>query len=437
MSSDRQTLEVRPIIVRAGEEAEISVRLFSTHTRFYRGETYEATVVPLETCASAGNETGLNAPGVVTADGALRFRARFGSEQEHLLRVSEVRGGSRRTVGAARIYSLSEDFFRLDPYKGDFHIHSCRSDGVELPGFVAASCRGIGCDFMALTDHGAYAPSLEARDEFEGVGIDLRVFPGEEVHLPGNPVHIVNFGGGKSVNELAAVPSYRREIEEKARALGPPPHGVDPRLWASTLWCFEKIRDSGGLGILCHPYWKPSDRFDLPGDFVSALYDARPFDAVEVVGGYERHEMESNLIQVARYHESRARGKDLGAVGVSDAHGCDTGSLFGWYYTVVFADSPELPGIVSAVRERLSVAVEAVPGSPTRAHGPARLVNYTHFLLREYFPKHDELCVEEGRLMRAHLTGDGSAAAGLLAARGRTAKLLSRCKSGAEELIGY
>jgi hypothetical protein len=96
-------------------------------------------------------------------------------------------------------------------------------------------------------------------------------------------------------------------------------------------------------------------------------------------------------------------------VGVSDAHGCERGELFGWYYTIVFAASPALGDLIGAIKDLQSVAVETLPGAPVQVHGPMRLVKYAHFLLREFFPGHDALCREESEAMFAHLGTDGSA----------------------------
>ena len=53
-------------------------------------------------------------------------------------------------------------------------MHSHYSDGQESPAYVAAACRREGLDFMALTDHGQYKPSLEAQQAFENVRLILK-----------------------------------------------------------------------------------------------------------------------------------------------------------------------------------------------------------------------------------------------------------------------
>jgi hypothetical protein len=107
-------------------------------------------------------------------------------------------------------------------------------------------------------------------------------------------------------------------------------------------------------------------------------------------------------------------------VGVSDAHGCERGELFSWYFTIVFAASPALADLIAGIRDLLSVAVETLPGAPVQVYGPMRLVKYAHFLLREFFPGHDALCREESEAMFAHLRGDGAARNALAAMQGRT-----------------
>ncbi len=210
------------------------------------------------------------------------------------------------------------------------------------------------------------------------------------------------------------------EIEKDLPALLP---GVERLQYAACLWCYQKIREAGGLGLFCHHYWLSRHRYDIPEAMITQHFEDQPFDALELISGYHPFEIESNVLQVARYHEERARGKKIPIVGVSDAHGCERGELFGWYYTVVFAPSSDLPDLMTSIKDFYSVAIETLPGETMRAFGPFRLVKYAQFLLREIFPLHDELCLEEGRLMLAHLAGDEKARDVLHLYGGRTAAL--------------
>jgi hypothetical protein len=425
---ENQYFDVSPRILRADAEAEITVRPRFDHCRFDEDATYEVTCFPAEQLGGRGGlgERGGRA-GHSLRDGALGVRRRFEGEQEHVLLVERIDGDTRARVGAFRVYSVADDLFGRRPYKGDLHVHSCRSDGRESPGYVAGACRRIGLDFVAVTDHRRYAPSLEAAAAFDGVDIDLGIHPGEEVHPPDNPVHIVNFGGGLGLSELFAdAEAHRAQVKEVEESLPELARGVDPYAYASCVWCFEKIREAGGLGIFCHPYWFCANRYDVPGALTSQLLEDRPFDALEVISGFHRNEVESNTLQVARYHDERAGRRRMPVVGVSDAHGCERGELFGWYYTIVLSPTPGLADLIASVKDLHSVAVEALPGETPRAHGPFRLVKYAQFLLREVLPRHDELCLEEGRLMLAHLAGDEGAARALSGLAGRAAKLYDR-----------
>jgi hypothetical protein len=420
--------DVTPRIVPADRETLIEIRPLYEHVRFRNDAGYRVTCYPLEEYAlRSGWPEGADVI-LRPTDGALRLSRYFENEQEHLLHVEEiVEGAADRTIGEFRIYSLTDDLYRRRPYKGDLHIHSYRSDGRESPGYVAAAARGIGLDFMAVTDHHLYAPSLEAQQAFDGVKIDLRIYPGEEVHPPGNPVHMINFGGRFSLNEMFSGNTYWAEVQALQDRLGPLSPGVDPYQYASCCWCFDRIRQAGGLGIFCHPYWFTQRRYAPSGALTGHLFQEQPYDAFELLGGYFTHEEDSNTLQVARYHDERARGRQIPIVGVSDAHGCERGELFGWFYTIVFAPSTDLPDLITSIKDLYSVAVAALPGETVRAYGPFRYVKYALFLLREALPLHDALCVEESRLMREHLAGDATAADRLADLSGRTAALLERC----------
>ncbi|MFH1571197.1 MAG: hypothetical protein ABIL09_24625 [Gemmatimonadota bacterium] len=426
MNNESRFFDVLPRVVLAGERTTISIRPRFTHVRFDPAATYEALVYPGERYQPAG---GAPQPAALARRGeALEVTHLFAGEQEHILEIIDTSSPERRVALRVLLYAAEADLHGCVPYKGDVHLHSHHSDGRESPAFVAASCRRIGLDFMALTDHGRYAPSIEAQDAFAGVDLDLLICRGEEVHPPDNPVHMVNFGGRCSVNEaMAADPeAYREGVSRQAAALGGVADEVVRRQVASCAWVFDRIRAGGGLGIYCHPYWHIRHGYTPSAAVTAALFERQPFDAYEVIGGYGRDAVDSNTLQVSRYHEERARGRQIPIVGVSDAHGCHNSDLFGWYYTIAFAPELTLEALTRGIRQLQSVAVEALPGEAVRVYGPLRLVQYALFLVGQLFPAHDELCAEEGRLMLSWAAGDPEARSALASLRGQCARLWSR-----------
>lgn len=418
-----------PRIVPANRETAITIRPLFEHCRFAPDRAYCVACYPAEEFAQRSGWAPETRIPVTPKENAIRFTQFFEGEQEHVIVLEDTTDEAPREAAGFRAYSLEEDLYARGPRKGDVHMHSFRSDGRESPAYVAGACRRIGLDFMAVTDHRQYTPSLEAQRAFAYVPHDLKIFPGEEVHPPENPVHIINFGGAFSVNDLFRndEETYRREVGRIQESLGSLPPGVDAYQYASCVWCFDKIREGGGLGVFCHPYWFTQHRYTPSGALTSYLLEQQPYDAFEVIGGFHRHEVDSNTLQVARYHEERARGRTIPIVGVSDAHGCERGELFGWYYTIVFAPSLELGDLIGAIKAGYSVAVEALPGESARAYGPFRFVKYALYCMREIFPHHDALCAEEGRLMLACAAGEADAADRLAHLSGQTAAWLDTC----------
>ena len=76
--------------------------------------------------------------------------------------------------------------------------------------------------------------------------------------------------------------------------------------------------------------------------------------------------------------------------------------------------------------QALRIAVDTI-SEEFRLVGEPRLVRYGCFLLKNYFPLHDELCAEEGRLMRQYVIGTSEereeAAAMLKVIHGRMKRL--------------
>ena len=350
-------------------------------------------------------------------------------EGEYTIRLDAADGSGNFTEQAVfSIYALRNDLYQLTPYKGDFHMHSVASDGLHSPEYVAATCRKTGFDFMALTDHRLYEPSLVAQKAMAEFGCDMLVTPGEEVHLADNGVHIINFGGKSSINRLAAddEKAYFTTVDEYMKTVPEKYDEVTRFQVAASEWAFDRIRECGGVAMFCHPYWRPRSHNYIGEDTIDLLLERQRFDVLEVIGGFESFEYEGNLLSVARWREETAKGRSIPVAGVSDSHDCDT-SLTGWYYTIVFAKELSFESIAAAIRDDRSVAVHCPPGNFPLVVGPFRLVRFAYFLLREVYPAHDALCRAEGEIMLRALAGEEPDARGELARRrGEVADFLAQ-----------
>ena len=202
MRQESADYEVFPKIVEAGRKTAIGIRPLGQHAEFDERTDYRITVIPM--CDSReGSDLAYDTILCRADSGSLILEYTFAGEQPNILRVVWLgHEQEERHIGDFMVYSLHPDLFPLRPYKGDFHVHTCRSDGREAPAVVAANYRKAGFDFMAITDHGQWEPSEEAISAYADVPVDLRIFHGEEVHPPENHVHMVNFGGKYSINRM-------------------------------------------------------------------------------------------------------------------------------------------------------------------------------------------------------------------------------------------
>ena len=428
---ENRYFDVLPRIVPADAESVIEIVPLFDHVRFDENCAYELTYAPMEYPAQQGGlEPGTKIP-LAPENGRIRITAYFEAEQEHTLILEATCNDKKHTVGNFRVYSVKEDLYGLRPYKGDFHMHSHRSDGVESPAYMAGICRRVGLHFMGLSDHRYYAASIEAADAFADVPVDLRIYPAEEVHTPDNPIHILNFGGREGVTEYYRddETAYREEVAALMESLPPTPPGVNRFHYAACLWASEYIRTRDGMSMLCHPYWITGNRHNVEEPILDLFFENEVFDVLELISGFgyeSLNRMDVNALQVARYLEERAKGRRIAVAGISDTHGAERSDAFGRYYTVCFAPSLDLADLIASMKELRAVAVEAPAGHLPRAYGPFRLVKYTQFLLREIFPQHDELCFEEGRLMLQYASGDPSAVERLRLLQGQTKALYGK-----------
>jgi hypothetical protein len=434
--------DVTPLIVAADEFSTVTIRPRYEHAKFPQAELLELRFFAQEGLNyDPETEQSRWQPGKpdnikdwkLLPDGSIVMQAFFPGEQEHVLQVrgyAEADKKLQRSIRSFRFYSLQKDLLNLQPLKGDFHIHSSGSDGAQDALYVAARYREAGFDFCAISDHRNYEPSLRAIDYWQKHFEDFRLYPGEEVHSTGNPVHIINFASSFSVNKKCFddEAKYRQEVAAYLENIEQTDTRLDYFPVAASEWVFDQIRAGGGLAVFCHPYWYYQFKSAINEGIIDAMFQRRRFDAFELIGGFHRHQYRSNNLQIVRWCEESAKGNRFPVVGVSDSHGTDTyplsgsgdfahgisysetrdGNLFNWYYTVVLAKENSREGIIEAIKSQRCAAIEAPPNERAHAYGDLRITRYISFLLREYFPPHQRYCQTQGALMLRHLAGENN-----------------------------
>ncbi len=442
MKSVLYDYDIYPKAFVGNTEKTITVQPLGDHAAFKAGNMYTIHVLKTNQ-GNMGTYPERSGRSTVTAtpdaDGCLRVTAYFEGEGEHYLNIHESADGRR--VCTLSVYSLDEDMAGRIPQRGDLHLHTCRSDGHESPVITASNYRGYGYDFMVISDHNRYYPSVECIQAFGDIS-DVTLVPGEEVHLLLNDVHYINFGGTYSINGLViggpndekagSDPAWRsidgnapeamtREaylemIRERAKNV--PLANESERLSYAVLeWTYEHMQANGGLGVFVHPYWL-CQCMQLPEEYTEFIYKNKPFDAFEVLGG--ENYFGQNGFQTALYYEMRAKGIDPAVVGATDSHSShaehNRNALI--CSTIVFAKENTREGLVQAIKDKYSVAVDTI--SPEyRLVGDFRWIRYGSFLMENYFPIHDLVCATEGHYLKRHFNGDKRATEVLKAMKGQ------------------
>ena len=433
MKMELHDYDIFPKVFPVGVSADITVKPLGVHTKF-SGE-YKIMVQRLDGGHighefSAWNHTDY----FVTPceDGCLRFTYTADKEGELAVRIYK-KDSDRRTV-QLNLYALAEDMADRIPLRGDLHMHTCRSDGHGDPAVVCADYRMKGYDFIVVTDHSRYYPSLEAMRAYKDVKIALNILPGEEVHLPQTDVHIVNAGGLFSINglfdylrnyietngdidarrfddtvtppDIVTDEQYNRELDAIEASLTDVPADVNKRWYAVCVWAFDKIREAGGLGIFAHPYWI-SDMWQIHEPFTQYMLANKPFDAFEVLGGENYYQQ--NGFQTAIYYDEYRRGNVLPIVGSTDSHNStENNRNAAICSTIVFAHKNERADILQSIKDKYSVAVDTI-SAEYRLVGEHRFQKYACYLMENFYPLHDRAAYSDGEIMRKYYLGEADA----------------------------
>ncbi|MBP5313227.1 MAG: hypothetical protein J6112_10385 [Clostridia bacterium] len=455
MRNELYEYEITPAVFLTGRQITLSLRAVNERRTLEAGHEYNVLINESSRAEdSRFIGSGCTRALKVTAgdDHVLRITAVF--EREGMYQIHVFYRESEGFLGEFRVYALGDDMKGLYPYRGDFHMHSSRSDGNEDPFLVVSNYRETGYDFTIISDHGKYYPSLEARAKFkiakndESPITDMQVLTGEEIHLPLNDLHYISCGSAFSVNALVTPnsnqaymgddprgrsadgncpPTMTREafmemITERAKYVDRPIES-ERLSFAAAEWIYEKVREGGGLGIFVHPYWMCST-VQVSEEYFDYLYGKKPFDAFEVLGG--ENYFQQNGFQTIFYYEHKAKGMDYPIVGSTDSHGStDRNRNSRICSTIVFARQNKTEDIKDAVKKGYSVAIDTI--SPEyRVVGDFRLAKYGSFLMENWYPLHDRLCGPQGTYMREYVLGNPSAEDILKSLKGQVPALMSR-----------
>ena len=442
--------DIYPKVFLGDRETTVTIQPLGGHVAFKPAHTYTVRVCRVASSSPSiypeysGRSTHSVTP---DADGCLRVTALFEGEGEHYLRICESPEAGHFVQ--LSVYSLHRDMAGRYPWRGDLHMHTNRSDGGQSPEVVCANYRGYGYDFTVISDHHRYYSSLEAKGYWKDL-TDLNIVQGEEVHLPHNDVHYVNFGGTYSINALIS-PNPNQEkagddlawrsidghapdpmtheqftamIEQRAAKMTDLDKRSERMSFAVLEWIHEQVQAADGLGIFPHPYWL-SDMMQLPEDYTRYIYRKAPFDAFEVLGG--ENFFSHNGFQTALYYEMKQEGFDPPIVGSTDSHSSiaehNRNALL--CSTIVFAPENTDRALIDSIKQKYSVAVDTI-SKEYRLVGDFRLIKYGCFLMEHYYPLHDLACQAEGYYMNRYVAGDRQAAHVLAAMKGQIPAMINK-----------
>lgn len=338
----------------------------------------------------------------------------FTAEQRYSVRVQV----GEEEIYSGYLYAVDPDLAALRPYKGDTHLHTNRSDGLDEPFTVACAACAEGYDFVAITDHGRFYPSDELQAEVGALANRFRIMHGEEVHPKGGSYfHIVSLNATRHVTEVFEQrPDYAAAEIDRILAEKDLSTCVDPRAAAIRLFIVDEIHRAGGFAVLAHPFWESGGEYNY--QTAECLYHLRQhhFDALELFGGNDDTGNGNNLLELV-WHDLRAEGHRIPIVGSSDGH---TATIYGDYdhfsrqFTLIFA--ADYDHLLSAITDGRSVAVRRESDKHFRCVGDYRYAKYARFLMAAYYPARHALDAAYAEALAARDTDAIAAAEANLAA---------------------
>ncbi len=300
------------------------------------------------------------------------------------------------------VYGVYEEMAGLLPLKGDLHIHTLYSDGAQSPREMVIQARRLGMDYMAVTDHDSYYPSLEAIKFVASSGLSILCFEGEEVTVPtgghvlsigsNSPVHLKDMDA-ETLNEMIDTQAAETDVILLEQ-------GLSAHTYGGMKLVMKMIKDRGGFSVLCHPFWmvEHTGFYHLPRPMLKQAVKDRLPNALEIPGDTLHQD---NMLGLSFYYGHTDRSIPI--IANSDTH--STSHTFGHRWQIAFVPVINKESILSAVSTFMSAACEK-QGENTCVYGSLGLAEYSYFLIREYFPHKDKLANTEAELYASGLLTD-------------------------------
>jgi histidinol phosphatase-like PHP family hydrolase len=309
---------------------------------------------------------------------------------EHILKVSYATSH----IESFEFFCVDEILHGLKPLKGDLHMHTTFSDGNRSPLAMALASIEKGMDFLAITDHDNYAGYQNALQKVVQNELDIILIPGEEVSVgigdtklsKGNG-HMLSLNAKEGVHEMRQDREiYENELQKIASNLKDLDENIDPLHYARNIWAIRAIKNAGGVAVLCHPNWIYYDKkYHLHQPIFKQMLKEKLIDGIEVFGDVDGLDECNTLSQLELLNQCKM--DDFFLLGNSDSHDSDVG--IGERFSIIFASEHSNDGVVNSLKDKKCVAVQKRIEGNFGLLGTPEFAHYANFLLKNYFPQHD------------------------------------------------
>lgn len=257
---------------------------------------------------------------ICASENKLEFDYFFDGEQEYIIQIKPQNTNGRTvSVVETSVYALENDLFEKKVLKGDLHLHTTFSDGLESPEHRAMEARKHGFDFLAITDHNSYHGSSHLIEKMNKCPNNMVFLRGEEIHADSCPVHILSLGASKPIapdvtNLDEAKITARAKLNEQY--ICDLKSDSDRTAFIAAMDVFDKIHAAGGISVLCHIYWDAIDdtnhrRMGAPEQIINALVEQCIFDVFEITSGAPESDLKAIIYKKPIIESAFQRGFQL------------------------------------------------------------------------------------------------------------------------------